>query len=203
MPKGPNTYTEEELLRGIRRRDKCILEYMNREYRPFFRLLIHHMGGSRDDAQDLFQEAIIVLMKKSRDPLFRPSYSIRTLLCAIGKNKWKNKLRTLKREVPYLAELHDPVTEPLFPEQQDMSLYEQLFWGTFSRLPRSCKEILLLSFRNFRNQEIATMLKRTEGYIRKRKSDCTRKMKEEIRQSGEYRKLMGLPDTTSNRKESP
>ena len=203
MPKGPNTYTEEDLLRGIRMRDKTTLEYMNREYRPFFRLLIYKMGGSRDDAQDLFQEAIIALMKKAGDPLFRPRFSIRTLLCAIGKNKWKNKLRTLKREVPYLAELHDPVTEPLFPEQQDMSLYEQLFWGTFSRLPRSCKEILLLSFRNFRNQEIATMLKRTEGYIRKRKSDCTRKMKEEIRQSGEYRKLMDLPDTTLNRKESP
>ena len=156
------------------------------------------MGGSRDDAQDLFQEAIIELMKKARDPLFRPVYSIKTLLCAIGKNKWKNRLRTMNREVSYRPEQHDPVTEPLFPENHDLGLYEKLFWGTFSRLPKSCREILLLHFRKLRNSEIAGLLGRTEGYIRKRKSDCTRKMTEQIKQTGEYQRLMGRPGSSLN-----
>jgi RNA polymerase sigma factor (sigma-70 family) len=196
MPKGTPSYTEEELLCGIRIRDKEVLAYINKAYRPTLRLLIMRMGGSRNDAQDLFQEAIIELMKKTSDPLFKPDYSIKTLLCAIGKNKWKNRLRTLNREVPYRPEQHDPLTEPLFPEAQDLNLYEQLFWNTFRELPKSCKEILLLSFRNIKNSEIARILGRTHGYIRKRKSACTRKMREQIINSPAYRKLMGLPGSS-------
>ena len=67
LPENPSTYSEVQLLQGIRNRDKGVVEYINREYRPSIRLFIYRMGGEWADAKDLFQDAIIVLIRMSEN----------------------------------------------------------------------------------------------------------------------------------------
>ena len=198
MAKDYRTYSEKELLDGIKSRDNELVEFMSREYRPSIRLLIHRMGGSHDDAKDVFQDGIIELIKMSEDPSFQLKSAIKTLLYAICKNRWKNRLREKKRVVSYNPEHHDVVVEPDFEEKNDMGLYEKLFWGTFNTLSKTCRKVLLLHFRDHQNSEIARLLNLSVGYVRKRKSLCTRKMIERIKRNSEYHKLMASPNVSLN-----
>jgi RNA polymerase sigma factor (sigma-70 family) len=192
LARNSTTYTEQQLLRGIRDRDRGVLEYMNREYRPLIRLLIHQMGGSGDDAKDIFQDGMLELIRKSEDPSFQLASSIKTLLYAICKNLWKYKSRMNHRMVELNPDHHGGIEVPSFEEAGDLGLYEKLFWGNFKLLPKTCREVLELHLKNLQNSEIARLLNMTEAYVRKRKSFCTRKMINAIRKTSEYHKLMGL-----------
>ena len=196
MAKDSITYTDQELLRGIKARDRKVLEYVNREYRPVIRLLIHKMGGSGDVAKDIFQDGILELLRKSEDPSFQLTSSIKTLIYAICKNLWKYKSRMNHRMVKLNPDHHDGVEVPSFEEAIDLGLYEKLFWGNFKLLPKTCREVLELYLKNHKNREIARLLNMTEAYVRKRKSFCTRKMIKAIQKISEYHKLMGLSKTS-------
>ena len=196
MAKDSITYTDQELLRGIKARDRKVLEYVNREYRPVIRLLIHKMGGSGDDAKDIFQDGILELIRKSEDPSFQLTSSIKTLIYAICKNLWKYKSRMNHRMVKLNPDHHGGVEVPSFEEAIDLGLYEKLFWGNFKLLPKTCREVLDLYLKNHQNSEIARLLNMTEAYVRKRKSFCTRKMIKAIQKTSEYHKLMGLSKTS-------
>jgi len=196
LPRNSTTYTEQELLRGIKARDGEVLEFVNRQYRPMIHLLIHQMGGRGDDAKDIFQDGMLELFRKSEDPSFQLTSSIRTLLYAICKNLWKYKSRMNHRMVAHNPDHHDGVEVPSFEEATDLGLYEKLFWGNFKLLPKTCQEVLALYLKNHRNKEIARLLNMTEAYVRKRKSFCTRQMIQAIQKTSEYHKLMGLSKTS-------
>ena len=192
MARDSTTYTEQELFHGIKARDRNVLEYMIREYRPVIRLLIHQMGGNWDDAKDIFQDGMLELMRKAEDPSFQLTSSIKTLIYAICKNLWKYKSRMNHRKVELNVAHHGGIEVPSFEEADDLGLYEKLFWGNFRSLPKTCREVLELYWRNHQNSEIARLLNLSEAYVRKRKSFCTRKMIREIQKTSEYHKLMGL-----------
>ena len=192
MARNSTTYTEQELLRGIKARDREVLEFINRVYRPMIHLLIHQMGGSGDDAEDIFQDGMLELFRKSEDPSFQLKSSIRTLLYAICKNLWKYKSRMNHRMVKFSPDINPGVEVPEFGEAGDLDLYEKLFWGKFRLLPKTCQEVLGLYLKNHRNREIARLLNTTEAYVKKRKSFCTRQMIQAIQKTSEYHKLMGL-----------
>jgi RNA polymerase sigma factor (sigma-70 family) len=196
LEKNSTTYTDQELLRGIKARDPDVLKFINREYRPPIRLMIRQMGGSWDDAKDIFHDGILELIRKSEDPSFQLTSSIKTLIYAICKNLWKYKSRMNHRMVALHPDQHDGVEVPAFEEATDLGLYDKLFWGNFKLLPKTCREVLALHLKNLRNSEIARLLNMTEAYVRKRKSDCTRQMIQAIRKTSEYHKLMGLSKTS-------
>jgi len=169
-----------------------VLAYVNREYRPMIHLLIRRMGGTQDDAKDIFQDGMLELIKIIEDPSFQLIKSIKSLLYVICKNFWKYKSRMNHRMVELNKDHHDGVEVPSFEEANDLDLFEKLFWGNFKLLPKTCREILELHLKNLQNSEIARLLNMTEAYVRKRKSFCTRKMIKAIQKTSEYHKLMGL-----------
>ena len=148
MTKGTSTYTDQQLLRGILKRDGKVLEYMDREYRPMIRLLIYQIGGSREDAKDIFQDGLLELIRKSEDPDFQLTSSIKTLFYAVCKNLWKYKSRMNHRMVALDANRHSAVEIPSFAEASDVGLYEKLFWGNFNKLPKTCREVIDLYLKN-------------------------------------------------------
>ena len=94
--------------------------------------------------------------------------------------------------VELYPEYHGRMDEPAFEEAHDLGLYEKLFWGNFKLLPKTCREVLSLHLKSYKNSEIARLLNLTEAYVRKRKSVCTRQMIKAIQKTSEYHKLMGL-----------
>jgi RNA polymerase sigma factor (sigma-70 family) len=68
-------------------------------YKSCFPSIAKHIkqnNGNNSDAEDIFQEAVVVLLKNIRHPDFVLSSSLQTYLYAISKNLWLKHLRNHK-----------------------------------------------------------------------------------------------------------
>lgn len=65
-------------------------------------------SGNEQDAEDLFQEAMIILVEKLREDYFQLTASIDTYVYAICKNLWYKKLRDNNFELT-LDDIHSKV----------------------------------------------------------------------------------------------
>jgi RNA polymerase sigma factor (sigma-70 family) len=67
-----------------------------KSYFPSIASYIKQNLGNNEDAEDIFQEAILVLLQKVRDPDFILTSSLKTYLYAICKNLWLKRIRDNK-----------------------------------------------------------------------------------------------------------
>ncbi len=66
-------------------------------YRNYFGLVSHYItrnNGSAEDAEDIFQETMLVLVEKLRQDNFQLTASLKTYVMAISKHIWLKKLRS-------------------------------------------------------------------------------------------------------------
>lgn len=78
-------------------------------YQEYFGMVHHFVmnnSGNIDDAEDLFQDTMMVLIQKLRQDDFELSASIKTYIMAISKNIWLKKLRDGHQETEY-SEIHE------------------------------------------------------------------------------------------------
>ncbi len=62
-------------------------------YFPTVASYVKQNHGNNEDAEDIFQETIIVLLQKIRQPDFILTSSLKTYLYAVAKNIWLKRLR--------------------------------------------------------------------------------------------------------------
>lgn len=148
-------YDEEELVKGIRNHQTDILEYIYQHYFPLTEGYIIHHHGTREQAKDVFQEAMIILYKRIRSGDLELTCKFGTYLYAICKNIWiqerkKYLLHSEKlRQHPLMV--HDPGAErdPLLENH-----LSELFHRHFNDLSEDCRKILRMYFNNFTIEEI-------------------------------------------------
>ena len=70
-----------------------------REYYPMICSYIKTNSGNDDDAADIFQDALIVLYDKVREPYFQLTCSIKTFIYSICRNLWLKKLARNKKQI--------------------------------------------------------------------------------------------------------
>ena len=58
-------------------------------------------NGTKEDAQDIFQETLIVFLEKLKKDDFYLTASLKTYIIAISKNMWLNSLRKDKKTIVY------------------------------------------------------------------------------------------------------
>jgi len=93
-----HTNTEQQLLAALAQGEREATEQIYRQnYRIINGWLLKN-GGSATDADDLFQEAMVVLFSKSQSEEFRLTCSVGTYLFAISKHLWYKKLQRKSRD---------------------------------------------------------------------------------------------------------
>lgn len=70
---------------------------------PMMKKMILHHGGSRQDAEDIFQEALIILIRKARESDFQLTSKLTTWLFSVCRFLWKDELK--RRKWPISQEL--------------------------------------------------------------------------------------------------
>lgn len=64
-------------------------------------------SGNREDAEDLFQETLLVLLHKIRKTDFTLNSKLKTFLYAINRNQWLKKIKS--RDIPFSFEVFEQV----------------------------------------------------------------------------------------------
>ena len=76
--------------------ENAFIELYNQNYPQVERLILKN-SGTIDDAKDIFQDTIHVLLVKIRSDNFELSASINTYIYGISKNLWLKRLRDVSR----------------------------------------------------------------------------------------------------------
>jgi len=185
--------SDEEIVAGLRKRDNRVLQYIYKNSFTPVKQLILHNGGSETDAEDIFQEALIVVFKKLRDePDFKLNAAFSTYIYSIARLLWLKHLRQIKkieidplnRDMEERIEFEEP--SPVEDKDLRMAIYQR----TLLKIPEDCQKILQLTAQDLSSSEIAEQLGfRSEGYVRKRRHFCKEYLVNKIKDDPDYQAM--------------
>ena len=185
--------SDEEIIAGLRKRDNRVLQYIYKNSFTPVKQLILHNAGSDKDAEDIFQEALIVVFKKLRDDdSFDLNASFSTYLYSIARLLWLKYLRNIKKlDIdPLNRDMEERIEfeEPLPVEDKDLRL--AIYQRTLLKIPEDCQKILQLTAQDLSSKEIAQQLGfRSEGYVRKRRHFCKDYLVNKIKEDPDYQAM--------------
>ena len=90
---GLTNQTDLETFKGLKSKDNKAYEILYKFYYPSVKNFITKNNGCEDDAQDIFQETILVLLEKVPKEDFNLTSSLKTYIFAISSNLWLKRLR--------------------------------------------------------------------------------------------------------------
>ena len=186
-------YSIEQIIDGLKRRDNNVLQYIYKNsYNPVKQLILNN-AGSDNDAEDIFQEALIIIFKKLRDESeFELTSSFNTYIYSISRLLWLKHLRNIKKiEIdPLNRDMEERIEfeEPL--PVQDKDLRMAIYQRTLLKIPEDCQKILRLTAQDITSKEIARQLGfRSEGYVRKRRHFCKEYLVNKIKEDPDYQSM--------------
>jgi len=139
---------DKDIVAQIRsgKQDKAFLSLYH--HFPMIRKMIRQHGGTLQDAEDIFQEALIILCRKIKETDFQLTAQLSTYLFSVCRFLWKDELK--KRQHLVVADLETGLTEPqeqalqvLLEREADIQLAEKVLKGLADR----CRELLLLFYK--------------------------------------------------------
>ena len=151
--------TDKALIKGIRNHDSPVLQHVYDTYYPIIEAYIVHNQGSRDQARDIFQEAMIVVYKKVRLGQLELTCKFGTYLYAICKKMWiQERKKYLHRkeklsQQSMMVQDPGPADDPLLQKHLN-----HLFNKHFGDLSEDCQKILSMYFNNFSVEDIRTAM---------------------------------------------
>jgi len=185
--------SDEDIIAGLRKRDNRVLQYIYKNSFTPVKQLILHNAGSETDAEDIFQETLIVIFKKLRDePDFELDAAFSTYTYSIARLLWLKHLRKIKkieidplnRDLEERIEFEEP--SPIEDKDLRMAIYQR----TLLKIPEDCQKILQLTAQDLSSSEIAQQLGfRSEGYVRKRRHFCKEYLVNKIKDDPDYQAM--------------
>lgn len=154
--------------------------YMYEHYFEAVEIDIRAKGGNHQDAADIFQEAVLIVIDKIKSGKFRGESSVRTFLLGITRNLWLHEKRSRERrsgretDFGRLEQEQDEISERKF-SIDNTNIVKTLF----EQVGELCSEILSGVY--YEKLPMKELLKRfdyeNEQVLRNRKSRCMKKLK--------------------------
>jgi RNA polymerase sigma factor (sigma-70 family) len=183
-------YTTDELIKGVLAQNEEIFMHL---YKTAFNevfWLVRRNNGTLDDANDIFQEALIILIDKISSGTFELTCSPKTYLYKVCHNLWLKELgkRARRQNVPF-EELDYVLLEDEVEFAEDVSMLK-IYFRHFQELSRECKKILHLHLKKVPIQEITRRLGfKNDSYTMDRKYRCKQSLIKRIEANPQYKKL--------------
>lgn len=134
---------DKYLLEGLAIQDKNAIESIYKSNFTVIQNLIINNKGTLNDAEDIFQEAMIVLYQKSIDKDFQLNCQLKTYLYSVSKRLWLKKLQSIQRFGIQADDVEDFISvesdlQKHHQEQNQFSIMEK----ALERIGEPCKSLL-------------------------------------------------------------
>ncbi|MBC7773999.1 MAG: sigma-70 family RNA polymerase sigma factor [Phycisphaerae bacterium] len=90
-PEISTTMEQSDYLAAILSGDRITLRRLYEQQLPVIRSIIRHYGGSEADAKDIFQDAVLLVYQKARQPDFQLSSKFSVYFYGVCRNLWLNR----------------------------------------------------------------------------------------------------------------
>ena len=168
---------DEEIVQELSRGNTTVLKYCYKKTLGQVEGMVMKNGGSREDAKDLFHDALIVFNAKCKNKEFKLSSSISTYLYAICRYSWLNEITRKKKSDEMIKSTFQDIEELTYKTINDPM---EAIMRAINLLGDKCKEILLdYYYGKLSYEEIAVNLDYASGQVvRQQKYRCIQKLKE-------------------------
>lgn len=174
--------TDEEIIQALQQGNQSSALKKLYQYYPAVRQMILQNSGNRHDAEDIYQETLIILCRKVKEKDFQLTSGLKTFLFAISRLQWMNELRKRKKDVSISLDM----TSEKETDVEKLSSYireEEQFKKAESALMKlgdKCKKLLQLFYAQKKTfKEIADALDFSNEKIAKnQKYRCMEKARE-------------------------
>ncbi len=179
--------TDQELIALLKQENRHKALVRLYKYERTVRSFIIKNSGTKAEAQDIFQEALIVLCKKVNNEDFQLTSSLDTYLFSVCKGLWQNELRKKNRVTTIV---HGDVPDETYATGDD-SKYK-LASTALTSITEACKQLLNLFYIKQQSMaEIAMALGYSgENSAKNRKYKCLEKAR------GAYQELLNQSNST-------
>ncbi len=175
-------YTDAELIAAIKdeRQLNSAILFIYKKYAESTSAFIMSYGGSRQDAEDVFQDTVVAFINIVTKGSYRMEASIKTFLVSVAKNIWFNEVKRRERadfrEKAYEAgrEVKEQDISQVISEMEQKRALRDLI----HTLGESCRKILLLFYyENLSMKEILGHLPyENEQVVRNKKYKCLQQL---------------------------
>jgi len=149
---------EITLSERLRQNDATAFEQLYDECYPAIAGYVQQNSGNEQDAEDVFQETMIVVLQNLRKPDFVLSSSVKTYMYAVARNLWLKRLRDSKPATAhYDEELHGDLLHEQTGAghtQHNTGILEKIL----NKITNHCRHILVNLFLN--NEPMERFMKR-------------------------------------------
>ena len=151
---------DTQLLNQLRAGNNRGFAMLYRHCYPSIEHFVLQNSGSQDQAKDLFQETLLILLTNLQDPTFHLTSSLKTYVFTISKNLWLKQLKKSARwtgleDVGELSSLLAPIEIETPP-----TAYEKVL-AILAKLTTHCQNLLSAIF--FRKKEMTDIVQ-DDGY---------------------------------------
>ena len=182
-------FTANNILQGLKDRDTKVLDYIYNNFFYQIKVFIAKNHGTVEDAQDIYQDAILVIYLKTRENNLSLTCSFSTYLYSVCRRLWlkqleqKRQRKTIAEDTGIFIDLDESVIE-LFEVNDRYKLYQE----HFKKLSFSCLKVLELFLAGIPLKVIAKVLGfKSEQYAKKRKYQCKEKLVNSIKTDPEFK----------------
>lgn len=191
-------YSNLDILNGILRNDTIILQHIYKNFYSKINFFIKKNSGDDDDANDIFQEAIIIIYRKLKANELVLDCTFETYLYSVCRFLWLKQLEKRKIEKEKIMDNHeynDDIYDDGLERVVDMNERYSLYQKHFANLGKDCQKILQLYFDKVPLKNIAQIMGfKGEKYAKKRKFKCKEYLIKSIKQDMEYKNILSGND---------
>ena len=173
-------HEDHKYIEALRNGDAKLIRELYNNHANTVRNWVVGRGGSKDDAQDVFQDAMKALFEKTLDKNYIQQHPIGGFIMRMSQYIFYNRLRGEKKEHEVrndMAELYkdDKLVDTLtlLVESYDQAMQKQLLANAFKQLSEKCKTLLSAARKGLKPQQIVDQMgfNSVNTYYR-RKSAC-------------------------------
>jgi RNA polymerase sigma factor (sigma-70 family) len=170
---------DKEILEAIHSgRDDKALEHLYTTLLPKITQMICANSGGSEEANDIFQDAMLIFYKQVKEGKFDDQYEVSGFIYTICRNLWINRAKRKQRSTEltnkeFFIESDSDIELEILNEERS-----ELVMGLLSKLGERCKELLMCSiFYKYSMKEICQIMGfSTENAAKTRNYKCKQKL---------------------------
>ena len=182
-------YSDKIILEGYLNKDRIILEYVYKKFFDEIKIYIKNNCGNEEDAQDVFQDANIIVYSNIKNKTIKIKSSFKYYLFSVCMYLWKMELRkrsTGLKTLSFKDEYYN-LEEDIGDICEKVNRFK-LYQKQFKNLSVDCQTVLQLYIDKIPMKDIKSIMGyKSEGYTKKRKYHCKevlmKKIKNAIKQN--------------------
>lgn len=179
---------------GLIRRDAVVVKSIYTDFAPRIETMISRNGGNQQDARDIFQEALLIIWRKSNNPDFQLTSSFYTFLYSICFNLWLRRQKKKDNNTVTISDAGGLQDEGNIQEDLEKNERLQIFRRHLETLGPECRRLLSMFFAGKKMRDIAKSLNIDNDHAaRNRKYRCQKKLEDKIMVDPRYIELTNRP----------